>query len=55
MFGFNKQILFPLLPILVIFSIQYGYRLPEDDIGMIYYQVYFRPLGGTLFTYPLLR
>ena len=49
-FGFDKQI--P-SAVLIIFSLQYGYRLPEDDIGTIYYQVYFRPLGGTLFTYPL--
>ncbi len=31
---------------------QYGYRLPEDDTGMLFYQVYFRPLGYTLYTYP---
>ncbi|KAK2188961.1 hypothetical protein NP493_119g08023 [Ridgeia piscesae] len=31
----------------------YGYRLPDTDEGMIYYQVYFKPIGNTLFTYPL--
>ncbi|CAC5403084.1 unnamed protein product [Mytilus coruscus] len=32
----------------------YGYRLPEEEDGMIYYQINFRPLGERLFTYPLL-
>lgn len=31
---------------------QYGYRLPETDEGMLYYQIFFRPLAHTLFTYP---
>ena len=31
---------------------QYGYRLPESDEDMIYYQINFGPLGGRLFTYP---
>ncbi|XP_033754812.1 uncharacterized protein C18orf63-like [Pecten maximus] len=30
----------------------YGYRLPDSDDGVIYYQVHFRPLGGRIFTYP---
>ncbi|KAK3085939.1 hypothetical protein FSP39_011052 [Pinctada imbricata] len=30
----------------------YGYRLPDNEAGMIYYQIYFRPLGDRLFTYP---
>ncbi|XP_060075255.1 uncharacterized protein C18orf63-like [Ylistrum balloti] len=30
----------------------YGYRLPESENGVIYYQVHFRPLGGRIFTYP---
>ncbi|XP_021358013.1 uncharacterized protein LOC110453407 isoform X2 [Mizuhopecten yessoensis] len=30
----------------------YGYRLPESEDGIIYYQVHFRPLGGRIFTYP---
>lgn len=30
----------------------YGYRLPESEEGVIYYQVHFRPLGGRIFTYP---
>jgi hypothetical protein len=32
---------------------QYGYRIPESDEGMLYYQVYFKPIGNKLFTYPL--
>ncbi|VDI51369.1 Hypothetical predicted protein [Mytilus galloprovincialis] len=32
----------------------YGYRLPEEEEGMIYYQINFRPLGERLFSYPLL-
>lgn len=31
---------------------QYGYRLPESDEDIIYYSVYFQPLGPTLYTYP---
>ncbi len=34
------------------FHIQHGYRLPEDDQGILYYQLYFKPVGETLFTYP---
>ncbi|XP_076109749.1 uncharacterized protein LOC143078713 [Mytilus galloprovincialis] len=30
----------------------YGYRLPEEEDGMIYYQINFRPLGERLFSYP---
>ncbi|XP_071176051.1 uncharacterized protein C18orf63-like [Mytilus edulis] len=30
----------------------YGYRLPEEEEGMIYYQINFRPLGERLFSYP---
>ncbi|KAK6184715.1 hypothetical protein SNE40_007127 [Patella caerulea] len=30
----------------------YGYRLPETDDDLLYYQVSFLPLGGRLFTYP---
>ncbi|XP_052063092.1 uncharacterized protein C18orf63-like [Mytilus californianus] len=30
----------------------YGYRLPEEEDDMIYYQIHFRPLGERLFTYP---
>ena len=35
-----------------LFIFQYGYRLPETDDNMLYYQVYFRPVGQILFTYP---
>ncbi|ESO87810.1 hypothetical protein LOTGIDRAFT_234835 [Lottia gigantea] len=30
----------------------YGYRLPETDEEILFYQVTFLPLGGRLFTYP---
>ncbi|XP_038066552.1 uncharacterized protein LOC119736608 [Patiria miniata] len=30
----------------------YGYRLPETDVGVLYYNVYFPAIGPTLFTYP---
>ncbi|XP_064641601.1 uncharacterized protein LOC135496283 [Lineus longissimus] len=30
----------------------YGYRLPEDEDGVIYYQIYFKLIGEQLFTYP---
>ncbi|XP_061188468.1 uncharacterized protein LOC133196618 [Saccostrea echinata] len=30
----------------------YGYRLPENEEGIIYYQIHFRPLGDRVFTYP---
>ncbi|XP_072052020.1 uncharacterized protein [Amphiura filiformis] len=30
----------------------YGYRLPESDTGIIYYNIYFPAIGNTLFTYP---
>ena len=33
--------------------LQYGYRLPESDEGMLYYQIYFSMLRSSgLFTYP---
>ena len=34
------------------YLLQYGYRLPENDDGMLYYQVYFKLIGSQLFTYP---
>ena len=34
------------------FFLQYGYRLPEDDSNLLYYQVYFKLVGEMLFTYP---
>ncbi|XP_062596488.1 uncharacterized protein C18orf63-like [Saccostrea cucullata] len=30
----------------------YGYRLPENEEDIIYYQIHFRPLGDRVFTYP---
>ncbi|ELT91567.1 hypothetical protein CAPTEDRAFT_198419 [Capitella teleta] len=30
----------------------YGYRLPETDENVFYFQVYFKPIGDNLFTYP---
>ncbi|XP_022082271.1 uncharacterized protein LOC110974745 [Acanthaster planci] len=30
----------------------YGYRLPESDVGVLYYNIYFPAIGPTLFTYP---
>ncbi|XP_078608774.1 uncharacterized protein C18orf63-like isoform X2 [Branchiostoma floridae x Branchiostoma japonicum] len=30
----------------------YGYRLPESEEGLFYYNVYFRPIGENVFTYP---
>ncbi|XP_064611999.1 uncharacterized protein C18orf63-like [Liolophura sinensis] len=30
----------------------YGYRLPDTDDNILYYQIYFGPVGHTLFTYP---
>ncbi|CAH1269031.1 C18orf63 [Branchiostoma lanceolatum] len=30
----------------------YGYRLPESEDGLFYYNVYFRPIGENTFTYP---
>ncbi|XP_014675281.1 PREDICTED: uncharacterized protein C18orf63-like [Priapulus caudatus] len=32
--------------------LQYGYRLPESEDSMLYFQVYFRAIGSNLFTYP---
>ena len=34
-------------------TFQYGIRLPEDGDGMVYAQIYFKPIGETLFTYPI--
>ncbi|KAL5022848.1 hypothetical protein ScPMuIL_002003 [Solemya velum] len=30
----------------------YGYRLPETEEDLLFYQVHFRPLGNTYYTYP---
>ncbi|XP_078689239.1 uncharacterized protein LOC144920764 [Branchiostoma floridae x Branchiostoma belcheri] len=30
----------------------YGYRLPESEDGLFYYNIYFRPIGENTFTYP---
>ena len=35
-------------PMTFEFIFQYGYRLPESDEEMIYYQIHFGPLGGRL-------
>ena len=35
-----------------LFLVQYGYRLPDEEGEVLYYQVYFKPIGEILFTYP---
>ena len=42
----------PLIPYVCV-CFQYGYRLPDSDDGMLYYQIYFSMLRSAgLFTYP---
>ena len=48
----NISCVFALKSVIDLFPLQYGYRLPETEEDVIYYQVYFRPIGETLFTYP---
>ena len=42
----------PIAKLCYAMCLQYGYRLPESDAGMLYYQVYFKKIGSKLFTYP---